>query len=413
MKKYSHLRYLLHFAWIVVACAQISIAQTTMEEVVAWSLGHNSSLAAQHIRIEQAQTNVASADVLPKTQIGVGLGVLPIETREGPVVGKLLIQQPLPWFGVLAKKRTVMEEGVGVRKAEYESYRRRFVYMVRLAFVQSWYSQQVVGIRKQDMALTDSYRQIALSRYEQGLGRMLDVVRANIKLQQDTLALATAESLRENANVQLHYLIQTDEQSRIDSLELPSVEWSELESLNPEPAHFLLGEIVAKEQEVAASIVAARAQDAPAFGVGLEYSLVDQKQYGTATSGGADALGVSVGVFLPIFGASGEIQAQSQRFALEALKRERLDLQAKIAMELKSLRLAVEVNRSALRVTDDVMEQTQLSLRLLKEEYSNSGKDFEQVLELQNVLLELQLRKQELMAEQVRLWAEFEYWRGG
>ena len=222
---------------------------------------------------------------------------------------------------------------------------------------------------------------------------MVDVLRVDIMLKEAVTNLSILEKKEKSLLTNFNKLLNRDatEMVTIDSTQ--TVEFLQEKFIrdsliiNNPMLHALDLKIKASE----ANEIAAQKQGLPKLGVGLGYALMES---------GENIVMPMVSVSIPIFrkkynAAKKEAELMQESYALQ--KDETANL---LISNYEMTWFEIEQQRELIKLYEQQTEQTNQSLNLLFSAYSNSGKDFEEVLRMQQQLLKY---------EKMKATAEVEY----
>jgi len=146
-------------------------------------------------------------------------------------------------------------------------------------------------------------------------------------------------------------------------------------------------------QAARASEEVARKQNLPKIGFGFDYAFVGRRNDVNIQDNGKNAFMPMVSIILPIFRKKNTASIKQVQLTQEALKPRRKNVENNL---LSSYELAWYELRKASQMNslyDKQIGSTQLALDLLYSAYSNSGKEFNEVLRMQQELLKYKMAK--------------------
>jgi outer membrane protein TolC len=137
----------------------------------------------------------------------------------------------------------------------------------------------------------------------------------------------------------------------------------------------------------------AQKQGMPKLGAGLDYVLVGEREDMVVADNGKNVLMPMVTMSLPIFrgkykGAQKEAQLMQESYSLE-----KEELTNRLYGSYYRYSFDMKIQDDLLLLYDRQIKTTEQTLDLLYNSYSNSGRDFEEVLRIQQQLLEFQKMK--------------------
>jgi outer membrane protein TolC len=136
-----------------------------------------------------------------------------------------------------------------------------------------------------------------------------------------------------------------------------------------------------------ASEIVAQKQGFPKLGVGLGYMVMDKNSSGGMTDNGKDVLMPMVSASIPIFrkkyrAAEKEAQLMQESYSLQ--KEETANM---LVSNYETTWFELQSQQQLIELYDRQIQVSEQALNLLFSAYSNSGKEFEEVLRMQQQLL--------------------------
>ena len=159
----------------------------------------------------------------------------------------------------------------------------------------------------------------------------------------------------------------------------------------------MLAAIDLNQQASEKSELAAQRQGLPSFGVGLDYALVGKRTDMDVADNGKNAFMPMVSVSVPIFrkkyrAAEKEAQLMQEKYSFQ--KEETIN---SLTSGYESIWFQLQQQKDLIDLYQEQILETGQTLNLLFSAYGNSGKDFEEVLRMQQQLLKYE--KMKAMAE--------------
>ncbi len=142
-----------------------------------------------------------------------------------------------------------------------------------------------------------------------------------------------------------------------------------------------------------ASEIAAQKQGLPKLGVGLDYVIVGKRNDVSMPDNGKNILMPMVSASIPIFrkkykAAEKEAQLMQESYSLQ--KEETIN---SLTSNYESTWFQIQQQKELIDLYDEQIQETNQTLNLLFSAYGNSGKDFEEVLRMQQQLLKYEKMK--------------------
>ncbi|MBK9627115.1 MAG: TolC family protein [Flavobacteriales bacterium] len=358
-----------------------------MPEHLAQAAELNPGVAARYAEFETAMKRSAQVRGLPDPSLSIGYFISPVETRIGPQRARFSLTQMFPWFGTLGAQAEVTDRLAEAKYAAFLEARNELFFKVRAAYYPLYELDRLIALERDDLDILKTYRAFALARFESGGGAMVDVLRIDLMINAETTAIEILEERRkpllENFPRAVGYADRVVDVS--DTLQLVDAhsEFS-TDSIATSP----------KLSELDRRAEAALHRPRPlarwvcrASESGLDYVVVDERTDMDLPDNGRDAIMPMMTLSLPIYRnkyRSAVEEAQEMNRAIEAM-RVQTDNELHSAYETAYF----EAHKAALNVQlmDQQIGIATQALDLLLSAYSNSGKELEEVLRMQEQVL--------------------------
>jgi cobalt-zinc-cadmium efflux system outer membrane protein len=377
----------------------ITTQSQTLEDYFREAAENNPGLKASYKDFEASLQKVKQYNALPDPTFSFGYFISPVETRVGPQRAKFSLSQMFPWFGTLEAKS---DAAALMAEAKYQAFlddRNRLYYKVAAAYYPLVELKRLKAIEQKNIDILQSYKTIATSKFKNGVSPMTDVLRVDIMLKDAQTNLGILNKQEKPLLTTFNKLLNRDQSEVVlveDSLFLESLpENYRLDSLlanNP-----MLDALDLKRKASEASEIETQRQGLPKLGVGLDYTIVGKRSDMDVEDNGKDILMPMVSVSIPIFrkrydAARKEAQLMQEKYALQ--KEETIN---SLTSNYESLWFQIQQQKDLIDLYEDQIRETKQTLNLLFSAYGNSGKDFEEVLRMQQQLLKYE--KMDAMAE--------------
>jgi len=375
---------------------------------------NNPGLQAKFKKFEAAMQKVTQVSSLTDPSISIGYFISPVETRVGPQIAKFSLTQVFPWFGTLkaqANAATLLAES---NYQEFLDARNRLFYQVSAAYYPIVELQRFIAIEEENVRIVSSYKEITTVQFQNGKGALVDVLRVDIMLKDATTNLSILQKKRKPLETRFNKLLNqsADEQIIIQdslfSIDLPKdYRRDSLLTSNP-----ILEELELKIEASKANEILALKQGLPKIGVGLDYILVGKRTDISLPENGKDVFMPMVTVILPIFRGKYKAAQKEAELMQESYSLQKEEASNRLSSSYDMIWFEMEKQKDLIQLFDNQIVQTEQSLSLLFTSFSNSGKDFEEVLRMQQQLLKYQKMKASALTEFYIALAELNYITG-
>jgi cobalt-zinc-cadmium efflux system outer membrane protein len=354
----------------------------------------NLSLQATYQEYEAFLEKVNQEGYLPDPMVSVGVFVQPVETKVGPQRGKIGIQQMVPWFGTISQKKSFAANQAKLKHQEYLVVQNDLFLQLKSIWYPMLALNQKIEVMEDNHQILESYYRLSTQRLESGKGNMVDVIRIDMKKEALDIDLNLAREELTLMGSQFNLLCNAEENRKLD---LPTKAEQqvlfETAFTHPKLEYFSLwldGLTIKKDL--------AQKQFMPSFGFGLDYVFVGQSDMDVVDSG-KDAIMPMISVKVPIY----RRKYKSKLAELEHIEQSVLFSKQAFEQKLESTILSVKYEEERFeqlwKLYQEQTQKLEQSIEILLISYSNSGKDFESLLEMQQKLLGYQLAELEIQKE--------------
>lgn len=366
----------------------------SLEEHLKEAALNNPSLKAKYFSYEAALQKVPQVGTLPDPEVSFGFFASPVETRVGPQRAKITVTQMFPWFGTLGAQKDAATE---MAKAKYELFvdaRNEIYFQVQQSYYSLYQIDAAALITEENIRIMKTYERLAITRFENNKGGMIDVLRVQLETGELETKLINLKEKRKPILAQFNALLNRDKDTEVVvpknlvERQLATAGEALEDSVMTNPK---LKSLAHKEEASINSSIAAKRNGAPKMGVGLSYTAVDKRTDMVVTDNGKDVWMPMLSIKLPIYRKRYKGQIREQELLTKMYEEEQRNtsnqLNSKLQkglsdMEDASNRLALYKRQAA------IAEQ---ALQILLNAYSTGGKDFEEILRLQRLFLKYEL----------------------
>ena len=404
MKKYIIIT-VITLGFSILANAQ------SLDEYFKIAAENNPGLQAKYKSFEAAMERVAQVSSLPDPNLSFGYFISPVETRVGPQRARFSLTQMFPWFGTLKAQEDVATLMAEAKYQEFLDVRNILFYQVAAAYYPLFELKRLVEIENENISILTSYKDIASVKFQNGKGAMVDVLRVDIMLKDAATNLSILEQKKKPLETRFNTLLNRQEDETIivqDSLYVENLPLTyrrdSLLTSNP-----LLDELDLKIKASEAQELAATKQGMPKIGVGLDYVIVGQRTDMSVPDNGQDVLMPMVTMSLPIFRGKYKAAQKEAQLMQESYALQKEDAVNRLTSTYEMIWFEIQKQLDQIILYEEQIITSQQSLNLLFTAYGNSGKDFEEVLRMQQQILKYQKMKATALSDYNIAIAELDY----
>ncbi|MEX0980743.1 MAG: TolC family protein [Bacteroidales bacterium] len=404
------MKFIINIIILIILGITAGQAQT-LDDYFRIAAENNPGLQAKYKEFEAALQKVPQVSTLPDPTFSFGYFISPVETRVGPQRAKFSLTQMFPWFGTLKAQG----DAAGLMaEAKYQSFldaRNQLFYLVAAAYFPLYELNQWKQIEQENIDILESYKTIANSKFQNGTAPMVDVLRVDIMLKDAITSLNILNQKEKPLRTTFNKLLNRDEDEVIainDSL-----------PAEPLPANFrkdslltgnpMLDALDLKIKASEAGELAAQKQGLPKVGVGLDYVVVGERTDMALTDNGKDVLMPMVSVSIPLFRKKYDAAEKEAQLMQESYALQKTELENSLMSNYELAWFRIQQQQQLLSLYEQQIQTSQQSLNLLFTSYGNSGKEFEEVLRMQQQLLKYEKMKATAEAQYQTALAKLNY----
>ena len=378
---------------IVLGFTAVATAQD-LSGYIAEAETNNPEVQAYELRYSIAQEKMNEVNTLPDTEFGVGYFVSTPETRVGAQRARFSVKQMLPWFGTIAKREKYQDALVEAEYLEYVIAKRKLGLAVAQGYYKLYTIEAQSKVVQQNVELLERYKELALNAVEVAKASAVDVLKLEMRQNELKAQQQILEERRIAAEIQFKNTLNTASEGRIlvvDSLSIPAQD----AQINPDDlsANPELLKYDKLYESVTQAEILNRQEAAPKWGVGLDYIPVSERTDMFPTDNGKDIVMPMVSVSVPIFNSkykSVSRQNELRQQELDAQKAQRLNTLKNLLAEAKQHKNTARINFNTQKQN---IAQAQDAEEILLKSYETGSIDFNDVLDIQELQLEFQLKQ--------------------
>lgn len=366
----------------------------TLENYFQIAAESNPGLKAKYKAFEAAMQKIPQANSLADPNLSFGYFISPVETRVGPQRMRFSLTQMFPWFGTL---RTQGDMSTVLAEAKYQEFldARNMLYsQISAVYYPLLETNELIEIEEENLQILTTYKSIATSKFENGIGSLTDALRVEIMKTSSETNLEVLNQKIQSSSVWLNSLLGRAYDSPIEFAERLVIPNSptqvSLDSIQNNP---LLENINLKIQASELSKELATKQGLPKLGAGVDYVIVDERKDMTLPDNGKNVFMPMVTMSIPIFRGKYDGAKKEAELLAESYQAEKQNISNQLYGSFLRFKVELEVQLDLISSYDRQIQTSEQTLELLYQAYSNSGKDFEEVLRLQQQLLEYKKMK--------------------
>jgi outer membrane protein, heavy metal efflux system len=391
------------------ASAQGDGELTGLDDCIRYAVANSPALEAAYQRWRAAVERVPQATALPDPRLGIGIVFDQVDDGARRMGERYSISQTFPWFGKLALRGDMAEQGALAEARRYESARLELVERVTRAWFEYAWLHGAAAIARENRDLVLRLEAVSRARYRAGSVTQADVNRAQVALGHLDDQVRALEDLHGPARAELNAAMGRSALAPLPAAppppsahplaELPrrdDAEWLALaRAHNPDlqaARHQLEGD--------ARSIELARRNFYPDITLGVEYARDAASRMARMDGGGSDMVVGMVGISVPLWRsryAAGVREAEARTAAsTEEVDARALGLEAAVQRALFSYR---DGGRRLELYGATLLPTARQAVLTTEAAYRAGGATFSDLVDTQRVLLEFELARERAAAD--------------
>ena len=372
-----------------------------LEALIEEAIERNPEVQAIAWNETAARERIPIAGALPDPMVQLtGFAQSP-QTRVGPQVSGLAVNQRLPWFGKRADRTEATTVRADIQREVSTARRADVVRHVKVAYYELGYLDRAIAITVQERELLEHYESLARARYSQGIG----LQQAVVKLQ----ALITRvlnrrqELMRQRIGVESRLNALRD---RPAHLAIADVNLGDRPKVVVDPDRILdIGRANAPEVRAAALAIdhddvgvrLAHQRYWPDLVLGATWGRIRARDDEPGRSNpppdnGKDTLGLTLGVNIPVHRDiydAGVREAVARRFAAQERHRRALN---DVDQAVRSIGFTLTTIEAQMALFENALvPQAEQALRATEEAYATGTTGVLDLLDSEEVLLDVRL----------------------
>ena len=365
----------------------------TLEDYLNEAAESNPSLKAYYATFEASMKRVSQVNALPDPQLSFGYFISPIETRVGAQQAKVSLSQMFPWFGTLKAKEQVATLQAETKYQVFLDQKNHLFFKVKQAYYPLYQVNEHLRLQKENLQILETYKELATTSFANGKGLMTDVLRVEIMIEDVKTDIQLLEDQVRPLEVGFNRLLNRDDSIRVLVVDTLSIEAKSMTqskdsiSLNNPKIKALEKRLLSLE----AQETVAQKSGFPQIGVGLDYAFISERTDVNVPDNGRNAFMPMVTMSIPIFRKKYNAAIEESRLLQQSVEYQITATENTLVSSYENARYKVETAAQRNSLYDTQLQKTEQVLNLLYTGYSNSGKDFEEVLRMQQKLLKYEM----------------------
>ena len=375
------MKFIINIIFLVILGITTVQAQT-LDEYFRTAAQNNPGLQSKYKEFEAALQKMPQVSSLPDPTFSFSYNFPKMMSQSAT----FSLTQMFPWFGTLKAQGNA---AALMAEAQYQLFldaRNQLYFEVSAAYYPLYELNSLRQIEQKNIDILESYKSIANSKFKNGLAPMVDVLRVDIMLKDAVTNLSILEKKEKSLITTFNKLLnrEVSEEVTIDNF-LAAEDLQDnfrkdsLLANNP-----MLNALDLQIKASEANEIAAQKQGLPKLGVGLDYAIMEN---------GKNIVMPMVSVSIPIFRKKYKAAEREAQLMQESYSLQKNEIVNSLTSNYEMTWFQIQQQKELIDLYEQQTMQTNQSLNLLFSAYSNSGKDFEEVLRMQQQLLKYEKMK--------------------
>jgi cobalt-zinc-cadmium efflux system outer membrane protein len=371
----------------------LTVKSQHLDEYLVYAAENNLGLKAKYAEFEASMQRIDQVNTLSNPTFSFGYFISPVETRVGPQRMKFSLSQMFPWFGTLDAKEDIATKHAESKYQEFVAYKLSLYRDVKKAYYPLSELNEHIRLQQENLTLLTSYKELATIQFANGKGTMVDVLRIDVRIENTQSEIRILKEKMQPLSTHFNLLLNRAANDRIE-LDQPDTfttkETFKADSIfnnNPTLTSYDLKINAASQQADLAKL-----SGLPSVGFGVDYVVVSKRNIGTLADDGKDILMPMATISLPIFRSQYKAainEASHQQNALELHKKQ---YENNLSTEFAQAQFELYTSKELISLyRREIIRQSSI-LDLLVTSYSNSGKDFIELLRTQQLLVNYRMK---------------------
>ena len=365
----------------------------TLENYLKIAEENNPEIQAFELNYRLAQEKIEASTSLSNLDLGFGYFVSEPETRTGAQKSRFAVTQMLPWFGTLSARKRY---AASLAESEFVSFsiaKRKLALSVAQSYYLLYGLKAKTHVIDKQMRWIGVNKELLLKAVEAGRSSLSELLRLEVQLndlKQQRLTIDQQLTAETKAFYNLLNTRESPELVIVQELPIPFIDL-------PESPDFSVHPELLKFDSWYTSITEAeqlnQKDKRPNLALGMDYITVQERLDQTFDDNGKDIFMPRLSLSIPVFSkkyTSASVQNNIKKEQIEAKKEQRLNdlenLYARALAQLNTARLGFELQGESL-------ERLGETETLYQSRYMAGNIDFESLLDLQELKLNIQMRR--------------------
>lgn len=361
----------------------------TLNDYLIIASQNNPEIKTAYSKFEAALQKAPQVSSLPNPSVTVSAFGRMIETRVGAQEARFTVMQMFPWFGTLNAKKDAANLMAEAAFQNYIDTRNEIMFNLKSLYAELYELQKMIELEEENLAILNTYKELALSKFKNAKGTMVDVVRIDIKRKENVSNIQILKDKNKPLQVDFNTMLNRDINESIvypEDLPLTLVD----QTMQTDNIFFKHPKMLMLDHEKAAfetEKIAVKKEGYPEIGIGLDYSIISKRNVPDLEMNGQDAIMPMLTVSLPIFRKKYQAANKQLDFEIQANEYEKTALNNALISNYNNATYDISKSKNLMELFESQIASTKQAVKLLIASFSNSGSDFDEILQMNQELL--------------------------
>lgn len=381
------------FIYIAVFLQTLTVNSQSLNDYLTIASENNPELQAMQYRYESALEKINEVGSLPNTTISIGYFIQPVETRVGAQKAKISASQMLPWFGALGVKKESATYMASAELNNFDFAKRRLFLDLKTAYYELYELIESAKIIRESITIFNTFENLALTELENNRSTMVDVLK--IRMEKNELE-NQLNSIQQNLNakqIAFNLLLNREAISKMTIVEEIIIDTSEVfnqQLISNNPKILQLDNLKNASEKAEKAV---NKDGLPSFGIGLDYGFIQARNVENLTDNGKDIIMPMATVSFPLFSKKYSSKQKQLQLDQKAIESRKLTTHNRLNSLFESANGNYKNAINSIETQKENINDAKSAKKVLLSAYETSKVDFEQLLEIQQLLLKFQLKK--------------------
>lgn len=365
-----------------------------LRQFISKGVQNNSALQAKYKAFEAALTRVSQEGALPDPNLSFGYFISPVETRVGPMQARFSLNQMFPWFGTLKKRREVSALRAESKFQEFLQAKHTLIAEIKKGYYQIYETQSQLALLEDELQIFDTYKSLVTTSFSAGKGTLTDIIQIDLQREEIKISISLLEDQLLLNTEQFNLLLEREESEQVipEKLIIPAVNNVFLVVDSVENNSYLKAierQMLAMKEQQQLTVL----NSYPKIGLGVDYTMIGEGPDPNVSNSGRNAFMPMVTMTLPVFRSKYKSAIREINLKTDELELKKQAYVNNLLADYKEMKFEMEKATKRYRLFEDQIDRINKVIELLYTAYSNSGKDFDEVLKAKQQQLKYRMEK--------------------